>query len=247
MVSSGTVELRFHGDTVELLKQPAPGGRLVYPLTRRASIKDIIEALGVPHTEVGKIMSADGECDFHQIPDSGEIVDIYPFLRDIPVTFPTVLRPVPLPGLLFLVDKTVGKLARNLRMVGLDTEASDALALQEIAEEGCRTKRIVLTRNRDLLRIGSIVFGQLLRSTDHRRQLSEVIERYALESRLKPFSRCLRCNGVLEKVEKERIIDRLEPLTKKHYHAFKICPCCSQIYWRGSHHERMQAFVGRIG
>jgi len=247
MVFSATVELRFHGDTADLLKQPAPGGRLDYPLTRRASIKDIIEALGVPHTEVGKIVSAREEFDFHLIPETGDIVDIYPFIRDIAVTAPTVLRPIPLSGHHFLADRTVLKLARNLRMVGLDTEASRALSLREIAADACRTERIVLTRNRDLLKIGCIVFGQLLRSTDHRRQLSEVIERFALESALKPFSRCLRCNEILQEIEKEQIIDQLEPLTQKYYHAFKRCPSCSQIYWRGTHHERMQSFVERIG
>lgn len=235
--------LVFHGDIQELLRIPPVDGKVVYPLVRRASIKDIIEALGIPHTEVGKILVIREEQDFSYIPLGGEIIDIYPFSYDVPTDVPTVLRPQPLAFLSYLADKTVVKLARNLRMAGIDTETLTGGSLREIAQVARQSGRILLTRNRELLKISTVVFGQLIRSTDHRRQLLEVVERYRLRPLLRPFSRCLCCNTVLESVEKADIMDRLEPLTKAYYQDFKKCSECDKIYWSGSHRQHMTAFV----
>ena len=242
-MAKNILSLNFHGDTRDLVRLPLQDGMLQYPLDRRAAIKDIVEAIGVPHTEVGRIVHADRELTFHFIPEGGEEIDLYPFTKAIPVTRATVLRPEPFAGLRFLVDITVAKLARNLRMAGIDAVSVPDAGILEIARLGNRQERVVLTRNRELLKVRTIAFGQLLRSENPLRQLAEVVQRYGLQGSLRPFSRCLLCNTKLRTVVKERIIDRLEPLTKKYYNDFKQCGSCGKIYWRGSHHERMAEMI----
>jgi uncharacterized protein len=237
------LSLIFHGNTHELVRLPLQGGMLQYPLDRRAAIKDIVEAVGLPHTEVGRIVHAGRELTFHWIPEGGERIDIHPFTRAIPVTRATVLRPEPFAGLRFLVDINVAKLARNLRMAGIDAASVPETGILEIARLANRQGRIVLTRNRELLKVRAITFGQLLRSENPLRQMAEVVQRYGLQGSFRPFHRCLQCNSELRTVAKERIIDRLEPLTKKYYNDFKQCGSCGKIYWRGSHHERMAEMI----
>ena len=108
-----------------------------------------------------------------------------------------------------------------------------------IVEMANMEERVVVTKNRELAKVGDLLFGQLLRSDDHRKQLLEVELRYELSALAKLMSRCLVCNGILSQVPKEKILRRLEPLTRKYYTTFKECSLCRKIYWPGSHHDRM--------
>jgi uncharacterized protein len=240
--------LTFHGDTLELLrKNPDAGGTVVYPLCRRASIKDILEGLGVPHTEVGRIILGESEQGFAKIAEDGEHYQIHPLTPALPPTMATVLRPQPLATCLFLVDINVGRLAGLLRMAGCDAllVAADSDAAGTV-ERAVGENRILLSRNRDLLKQRRLVFGRLVRSEDPERQLREIIDLYRLRRDLRPFSRCIACNGLLVDVAKEAVIDRLLPLTKKYFDRFKECTGCGKIYWHGSHHEKMAAKLARI-
>ena len=245
-MSSPCIFLTFLGSNQKLLRKEAQNGELLYPLTRRASIKDIIEALGIPHSEVGKIVLAGKELDFQFLPEGLERIEIHPFTRLIPVTSPTLLRPEPFSSLRFMVDINALKLGRNLRLVGLDTVTVPDGSLTEIAAEATRGQRILVTRNRDLLKIRSVVFGQLLYSEQHQVQLQEVCERYAVGSLIKPFSRCLSCNGILQPVAKDAILHLLEPLTIRYFSEFRQCVQCGKVYWRGSHHEKMERLIEHI-
>jgi uncharacterized protein len=229
----------FHGDTRDLLRLEPQNGVISYILERRATIKDIIEALGVPHTEVGRIVCGGQDLTFQFIPIGGERIDIYPFTWQTMATQATVLRPEPLPWLRFLVDINVTKLARNLRMAGLDAASVVDPAITEVARLAKSEQRIVLSRNRELLKVRTIRFGQLLRSMDPLAQLIEVVRRYGLQGNLQPFSRCLSCNELLLPVAKKDIDHRLQPLTRKYYNDFMKCPLCQRIFWRGSHHAKM--------
>ncbi len=224
--------------------------RLVYPLTRRASIKDIIEALHIPHTEVGAIVLNETEIPFQHIPAAGEHLFLYSFPAGTDVTRPTLLRPEPLPKTAFLVDINVGKLARLLRMSGIDTWYDPELNETDLARNAVTADRILLSRNRDLLQRKIITWGHLVRAEQPEEQLLEVITIFGLQKMIKPFSRCLECNTLLQPVEKSTILHRLEPLTRKYYHTFRRCPACDQIYWKGSHQQHMgqtmQQLLSRI-
>ncbi len=217
-----------------------------YHLKRRASIKDILESIGIPHTEVGAILDQEQLYTFAHIPEAGQRLRIQAVQPGLDVTRPTLLRPEPLPAFRFLVDINVGKLARLLRMAGLDTGYEPALSDGELAALARTDERILLSRNRELLKRKEVVHGHLIRAEQPEEQLREVIELYDLSDMLRPFCRCLACNTMLEPVAKETIFDRLEPLTRKYYHNFKLCPGCGRIYWRGSHHERMMRLLRRV-
>jgi len=236
--------LFFYGDNRELLTPPVADGGVVYPLSRRASIKDIIEALGVPHTEIGRIELDGHELTFQYLPQAGERIHV--FAHVAPRSSATVLRTNPVPDLRFMVDVNVQKVARNLRMIGIDASLVPGGTLQDVASAATLEQRILVTRNRELLKLSRVVHGQLLRSENHLEQLGEVIDRYALKRYIKPFTRCLSCNGVLTRCAKEDILDRLEPRTRKYYTSFKTCLTCNKIYWQGSHHREMRKILSRF-
>lgn len=245
-MSQPVLQLRFIGNLKGLLCKDKATGIVHYPLTRRASIKDIIEALGVPHTEVGKITFDRDESGFDYLPETSTIVEISPFTNEISITTPTRLRPAPFSDYRFLVDINVRKLGRNLRILGFDAADIIGSDLVAIAEQANEEQRIMLSRNRELLKIRTIQYGQLLRSENHQEQLIEVVDRYGLQTQIKPFSRCLSCNAKLRLIDKKDVLHLLEPLTKKYYSTFKQCEQCKKVYWRGSHHEKMMQLIDAI-
>ncbi len=257
--------LTFHGDTLELLRA-APGeadpsslsapmklmprwcnnNTVIYPLSRRASIKDILEGLGLPHTEVGRITEGGRDLTFAAVPAGGEHYAIDPWSPAISPLLPTPLRPQPLASCAFLVDNTVGKLARLLRMAGLDARTVPEKEGRSLVATAVGLGRILLTRNRDLLKFRELTYGRLVRGNLAEAQLREIVGLYRLQDQLQPFSRCMSCNGSLTEIGKEAILDRLLPLTRKYYTRFSHCRDCGNIYWRGGHHQRMAARLATL-
>ena len=246
-MTTGTLSLILDTELADLLSRKYQGNTEIdYPLNRRASIKDIIEALHIPHTEVSAIFFDNREITFSHIPEAGESIFLHSFTPGTNVTRSTLLRPDPLLTTSFIVDINVGKLARLLRMSGFDTLYDPQWQEKEIAELAAADRRILLSRNRDLLRRKCILWGHLVRTEQPEKQLAEVITLFGLHDAIQPFSRCLLCNALLQAVEKTAIVHRLEPLTRKYYRKFHICPDCEQIYWRGSHHKRMEELIERV-
>ncbi|MGW8194291.1 MAG: Mut7-C RNAse domain-containing protein, partial [Desulforhopalus sp.] len=239
-MSFSPIKLTFQGDTLELLRRPPDEGQtVVYTSHRKASIKDIIEGLGVPHTEVGVIVLDGRQQTFNTIPSAGEHFHIHPLSSAASPLEPTLLRPEPLPGFTFMVDINVNRLAPLLRMAGFDARSAAAVDNAEVIRETVSEKRILLSRNRDLLKHRTVSHGRLVRSQDPYMQLDEIINLYHLHPLARPFTRCMHCNTLLRHVAKETIINELLPLTKKYYSHFKRCPRCHKIFWRGSHHDHM--------
>ena len=235
--------LHFHGTLADLLNPDRSGadarGRVIYPVTRRASIKDVIEAMGPPHTEVGSIETGGREVGFDHLLEAGEQVDIRPIVPPFKVLRPSFLRPEPLSRIAFAVDANAGRLATLLRMLGFDTTYDKSLDDAPLAELAVQEGRIVLSKDRNLLKRTVIAFGSLIRTDDPHKQLCAVLRLFDLRPPYHPFSRCLLCNAVLEPVPKAEIMHRLLPLTKRHYLDFHRCPHCDKIYWPGSHHNHM--------
>jgi uncharacterized protein len=234
-----TAEVHFFGDLKDFLRGDNREGHVAYPVDRRASIKDVIEALGVPHAEVGRIVVDGAEAGFGHLLGPGETVHVEPLRIPVRVDVPTVLRPRPFAELRFVVDVNVGKLASLLRMLGFDTAYEQAMRDEAIAELAHEQDRVVLTRDRDLLRRSIVEYGRVLRSQVPMEQLAEVVRLFGLPRPFALFSRCLRCNEPLRPVPKVDVLHRLEPRTRRYYRRFHICPACDRIYWRGSHHRRM--------
>jgi len=240
--------IMFDREFLFFLTSMGQPGRICTINPRRASIKDIIESLGVPHTEVGTILVDNRETDFSCIPESSEEIVIKALIPPIDVTRKTLLRPHPFDSVKFVVDVNVGKLARLLLTLGFDTLYSNRFSDSEVAEISVLEQRIVLTRDTDLLKRKGITFAKRIRENDPCLQLREVLDFFGLaRDDFDFFARCTTCNCRLKPVEKETILPRLEPKTKLFYTEFSICPVCSRIFWEGSHSMALKERLRKFG
>ncbi|CAG1014443.1 hypothetical protein ANAEL_04981 [Anaerolineales bacterium] len=229
-----TAYFSFHGRLNDFLSQDQREGWVVIEFRGRQSIKHLAESLGVPHPEIGRVQVNGQDEGLGSITQDGNQIEIYPIENGCPIE----------PR--FLLDCHLGRLTGHLRMLGFDCLYENDFEDSNMADIVQRDERILLTRDRRLLMRKAVRHGYCLRSLDPLEQLAEVIQRFKLTAKIRPFHRCLRCNQPLEPVDKELILDRLEPLTKQYFDQFHICPACGQIYWRGSHYEQMQNLVEKI-
>ncbi|MCW5253961.1 Mut7-C ubiquitin/RNAse domain-containing protein [Streptomyces sp. SHP 1-2] len=224
----------------------APGLLVFSPAARRdgtasvaadgvSTLGHVVESLGVPLTEVGAIRCDGREVPRRHVPSGGESVEV-----------DTVPRPQRVPGapLRFLLDVHLGTLARRLRLLGVDTayESTDlgdpALAALSAAE-----KRVLLSRDRGLLRRREPWAGAFVYSTRPEEQLDEVLDRFRPE--LRPWTRCTACNGLLRRATPEEVAGQLKGGTRRSYDVFARCGDCGRAYWKGAHHEQLEAIVER--
>jgi uncharacterized protein with PIN domain len=210
-----------------------------------ASVKDIIESMGVPHTEVGLILRNHAPITFSHPVRDGDRISVYPAFQTIDITSPLELRP-PLQETRFVLDTHLGRLATYLRMLGFDASYENSQEDKELARISHHEERILLTRDCGLLKRSEVVHGYFVRATEPRQQVAEVLRRFKLFSAASPFRRCLRCNVRLNSVAKQTIIGRLQARTQHYFDDFHTCPVCNRIYWPGSHYQHMQRFVQRI-
>ena len=234
------VQLRFYEELNDFLPPQRRKVTFTHELTRRTSVKDLIESFGVPHTEVELILANGRSVDFSYIVQAGDRISVYPRFESLDISPLIRLREQPLRNPRFVVDANLGQLARYLRLLGFDATYRNDFTDAEVAQIGSREKRIVLTRDRALLQHKIITHGYFVRAVKPREQVREILARLDLYRTLRPFTRCLRCNGELETVDKEAVLQQLEPKTKKYYDRFRKCKACGQAYWKGSHFNRME-------
>lgn len=238
---------RFYADLNDFLPSAWQQQAFRYPVhDSRQSVKHLVEAIGVPHTEVELIAVNGRSTDFNYLVQANDTVSVYPPFTTINVMPLVQLRPSLSPPYRFILDNHLGKLTRYLRLLGLDAlyfnDAADDAELAQIAHD---ENRILLTRDRGLLKRSNVTYGYCLRTRDSEKQVTAVLHRFQLHDQIAPWTRCLRCNGLLQPVAKEAILHRLEPKTKLYFEAFQICRDCQQIYWQGSHTARLQEVVNR--
>jgi uncharacterized protein len=195
-----------------------------------ATVKHWIEALGVPHTEVGAIRVNERPADGAVVVSDGDRIEVRPY--------PPGCAPRPA-EVRFIADVHAHTLARYLRMLGLDTlygrEWDDAI----LADVSAREERILLTMDVGLLKRRQVRFGSLVRHEPALEQVSRVMARYGLGPLAAPLTRCLACNGRLEDVGREQVLDRVPPRARALHERFRECPECGRVYWEGSHHAGM--------
>ena len=212
------------------------------------AVKDLLEALGVPHPEIAAITVNDEPAGFDHRLNDGDRVEAWPATEAAALGLVAVLIAAPEDAAdpRFVADTHLGRLAAYLRMLGFDTwyrnDADDDLLAAVTAGE----RRILLTRDRGLLKRSVVRRGACLRSDRPVEQLIEVTRRFGLVGRWQPFGRCIRCNTLLVQVSRDEVLPRLRPLTRIYYDDFRRCPGCDAIYWKGSHHARMERLVERV-
>jgi uncharacterized protein with PIN domain len=213
-----------------------------YSFNQDQSVKHLIEAMGIPHTEVG-IIEVNGQLkDFSYIAQDGDYIAIF---HQLALTTHLTNKVQP-QNFQFVLDNHLGKLASHLRMLGFDCSYENTFQDDHLALISSQENRILLSRDRRLFMRKNISQGYWLRSQLPDQQLVEVLRHYNLLPYIQPFTRCMKCNDLLVPVSKEAVINQLEPLTKKYFNEFSICPCCSHIYWRGSHYQKMMGFIENI-
>jgi hypothetical protein len=234
------IELRFYGALNDFLPAEKRQRNYHYRLDRETSVKDLIESQGVPHTEIELILVNGAAVGFdHRVADAMRIA-VYPVFESIDISPVLRLRESPLREARFVLDCHLGRLARYLRQFGFDTLYQNNYDDAELANISAQQNRILLTRDRALLKRKIISHGYFVRSTRPLTQFHEAMRRFKLYDQIVPFGRCTRCNGNVVAVNKAEIIDQLEPGTVRHYEDFWRCSSCGQVYWEGSHYQRMQ-------
>ena len=236
---------RFYEELNDFLPPSRRKKRFFCEFLGTPSVKHIIEALGVPHPEVDLVVVNGLSVDFRYRLSHGDQVSVYPVFESLDISPIVRLRPEPLRKIKFILDVHLGKLVRMLRLLGFDCLYRNDYDDPEIVRISVEENRTILTRDRHLLQAGAVIRGYWVRSGDADVQLEEVLRRFDLYSRIRSFRRCLRCNGEIKKVRKEDVLEKLEPKTILYYNAFYQCGLCGQVYWKGTHFDRLTEKIER--
>ena len=240
------ISLRFYAELNDFLPPRNRGQELKCTFFGKPTVKDIIESRGVPHTEIDLILVNGESVHFNYHVQPGDIISVYPEFELLNIQPLNRLRPRPLRSTAFIADAHLGKLAAYLRMAGFDTAYRNDFQDKEIIDRSHQEKRVILTRDLDILKHGKVSRGYFVRNRDPLKQCIEVIEKFNLKDQIIPFSRCLDCNALLQPVEKEQITDKIPELTNKYFDEFYQCMGCGKVYWKGSHHKNMQKTIDEI-
>jgi len=229
---------RFHG-ALERFLVPAHRGRAIWvECAAVASAKHQIEALGVPHTEVGLLLINERIAALAQRLADGDQVVVHPAqaaaTREQAPGHQAAARPR------FVADAHLGALARRLRMAGFDTLYDNAYADPALAELANCEQRVLLTRDRELLKRRNVVQGCYVHAVQPEAQLRELYERLGLRAWAVPFSRCLACNSELRRVGLAQVVERVPPRVQERHRHFLHCPQCDEVFWEGSHWRAMR-------
>jgi uncharacterized protein len=230
--------VRVYGPLNDFLPIHQRQSACVRTVAGTTTVKDLVEGLGIPHPEIDLIVVNGVSVAFDHVVRQADRIAVFPRFMTFDISTLTRVRPEPLDGIRFVADVHLGTLARRLRLLGLDTvyrpDAGDA----ELAETAHRERRILLTRDRALLKRRVVAHGCFIRATRPHDQLVEVLRRFDPLA-LDPFSRCVHCNTGLHEVAKESIDAALPPQTRQHYDQFSECAGCGRVYWKGSHWKRL--------
>jgi uncharacterized protein with PIN domain/uncharacterized protein YndB with AHSA1/START domain len=237
---------RFYAELNELVRRDRRCSEIVHEFRGEPSVKDAIESMGVPHTEVDLVL-ADGEpVDFGWRLHDGARVAAYPRFRSIEVAPLTRVRPRLEGEPRFVLDGHLGRLARYLRMAGFDVRWNAHAADDQLARVAAEEERVLVTRDRGLLKRRGVAHGYCVRALDPVRQFEEVVRRFELAPFAAPFRRCLVCNGLLEPVAKRSVAEQLPPRVRERCDEFWRCGSCAKLYWAGSHVPRMERLLAEV-
>ncbi|MGA7951485.1 MAG: Mut7-C RNAse domain-containing protein [Thiobacillaceae bacterium] len=241
-----TATFRFYEELNDFLAPERRKREFSCPCARAATTKHMIEALGVPHTEVELILVNGESSDFNRIIQDGDRVAVYPKFEALDVTPLLRLRDYPLRETRFVADAHLSGLAHMLRMMGFDTLYDNHFhddAIVAIAEQD---GRIVLTRDRELLKRRAVTHACYVHALKSEQQLREIVERLDLARSARPFTLCLHCNVPLHPIDKASVFDRLPPKVQANYERFSTCDSCGRVFWEGSHWRNMRRVLDGI-
>ena len=235
---------RFLGELNDFLPPAQREQVIVAPLNGSTAVKHPIESLGVPHPEVELILANGQAVEFGYRVQADDAIEVHPVSTAGCFKGMSQLRPPLTPPLRFVLDTHLGQLATYLRLFGFDTLYRNDYDDAELAQISSDETRILLTRDRGLLKRKRVVYGHCVRLSDPRQQVVAVLRRYQLTAAVEPWQR-LRCNGRLQPTSKAAVLDQLNqnpPVLRR----LQRCDNCGQVYWQGSHHTKMQNFMEEV-
>lgn len=235
------VSLRLYAELAEL----AGSDRHLVPVPTPRTVKDLIESVGVPHVEIALVLCDGTPVGFDHRVRGGERVSALPPLRHLGHEGAPTAAPAPPRVPRFVCDVHLGTLARRLRLLGFDTLYDNSWDDDQLAHLAAEEGRILLSRDRGLLKRRVVTHGYLPRSDDPDEQALEVLRRYRLDAELAPSTRCVPCNGRLEPVARDEVLDRIPPRTRAAIDSYARCVDCAQLYWPGSHRDALTPFLDR--
>lgn len=230
---------RFYGELNDFLSPDSRGKQAKRHFDVIGPVKDLIESFGVPHTEVDLILINGEPVGFAHSVRDGDRVSVYPVFKSLDISSVSQVRPAAPRTLRFVLDVHLGRLAAYLRMAGFDALYQNHASDSELVAVAVREQRVLLTRDRYLLMRSDLDRGYWIRSPDPKQQLMEVVRRFDLVRCMQPFTRCMKCNGALERVSRDSVWDRL-PARVREKDEYHLCSGCGAVYWEGTHHARMK-------
>lgn len=239
-------EFRFYAELNDFLPRRQRFRTVVRLFDGEVSVKDMIEAAGVPHAEVDLVIANRDPVDFTYRVRDGDRIAVYPIFEAFDIGSLVRLRPEPLREPRFAADAHLGRLARHLRLLGFDTAYERDWDDARLAAAAQAEHRIVLTRDVGLLKRNAVTHGVFVRATQPHAQLLEIVARLQLVSRFQPFTRCLACNGALAAVAREEVVAEVPERAWHHHDRFVRCSQCGRVYWPGTHHDRLRRLVAEI-
>lgn len=238
---------RFYEELNDFLPPEKQKVDFEYCFEGSPSIKHAIEAIGVPHRSIDLILVNGESVDFSKELSDGDRISVYPIFESFDIASVSSLPERPLRDPKFLLDVHLGKLAKYLRLLGFDTLYENNYSDEDIIGVlGHEPGRIVLTRDRGLLKRKKVTHGYWIRNKEVSRQVDEVMARFQLHSLIRPFSRCMTCNGELIDAHKEDVIAKIPGKVAEYVGEFTKCGKCHRIYWPGTHYSRMKSFIDDI-
>ncbi len=237
---------RFYEELNDFLPAFKRKQDFTYHFSGQPSIKDAVEALGVPHTEVDLILINGQSVSFSHLLREGDRVAVYPMFESLDISTVTHLRLKPLRQPKFILDVHLGKLARYLRLLGIDCLYYNLYDDKQIMQIAQQEQRVILTRDIGLLKNKQVQRGYWLRQTYPKQQVREVLKKFDLKRNINPLSRCIICNGEINLVPKEQIIGYLLPKTVSFYHTFYQCQQCHKVFWQGAHFSKIQTLITEL-
>lgn len=237
---------RFYEELNDFLPADKKKIRFDHEFIDRTSVKDMIESIGVPHSEIDMILVNGKSVDFNYLVQDNDDVSVYPVFESIDISDIQHLRKSPLRLPRFIADVHLGTLVKYLRMLGIDVLYQNNYSHEEIIGLSIKDNRTILTKDREILKNNKVTHGYWIRNEDAVEQVKEVIHRFDLKKNIREFARCLECNSILKQVEKEKVIERVPDKVKERHNEFWYCSNCDKIYWKGTHYEKMLELINKI-
>ncbi len=241
-----SVTIRFYEELNDFLPEDQRKNAFAVQFAPGCTIKALVEDLGVPHTEIDLVLANGESVAFDFRLGDGDHVSVFPVFESWDLTGLSRVRPTPLRETRFALDVHLGKLARLLRRFGFDASYRNTAADEEIVREARRERRIILTRDRGLLKRRAVTHGYLVRSSLPQEQLAEVIRRFDCRGQVRMFTRCIECNRPLTRIDAKEAAARVPAVVAAAYSDFSACEGCGRVFWRGSHWERMKKLAAEV-